>query len=165
MLMVLRWIRSPCIFCHQSQTPKLSPRFAHLINKGEDRRRRWWNGNSNNSKIRRGRNLRGWLIGHNFRLQFLPGRHRSSCRFFGLSFGGWFPRGWVGGRRRRHRLSFFHRFGRRRRFILLFNSRNLVVLAGLPRHRCRHFSHLYLGDKKIYLTSPSKQKNSSSSSG
>lgn len=88
----------------------------------------------------------------------LPGRHRSSCRFFGLSFGGCFPRGWVCGRRRRYRLSFFHCFGRGRRFILLFNSRNLVVLAGLPRHCCRHFSHLHLGDKKIYLTSPSKQK-------
>lgn len=86
--------------------------------------------------------------------QSVPGGHRSSRGFFRFSLGGRFPRGWMSRCRCRCRLSFLHRFGRRcgRRFVLLFNPRNLVVLAGLPRHRCRHFSHLHLhATERIHL--------------
>lgn len=84
---------------------------------------------------------------HNFKYE--PRGHRSSCRFFRFSFR-LFPWRRMNRCRCGYWLSFFQRFSRRcgRRFVLLFNPRNLVILAGLSRHRCRHFSDLDLRDKK-----------------
>ena len=55
----------------------------------------------------------------------------------------------------RSRLSFLHRLGvdgsRRGIFVLLFDPRDLVVLACLSRHRGRYLSHLYLRVKKSLM--------------
>lgn len=55
------------------------------------------------------------------------------------------------------RLSLLHRLGmagggsRRGILVLLLDPRDLVVLTGLPRHRGRYLSHLYLRVKKSLM--------------
>jgi len=56
---------------------------------------------------------------------------------------------------RRRRLPFLHRLdvggGSRGALVLLLDPGDLVVLAGLPRHRGRYLSHLYLRVKRSLI--------------
>lgn len=84
----------------------------------------------------------------------LPADRRPPDRLLDLPL--WeLPRRWVDRRSGRRRLSLLHRVGvgdRRRVLVLLLDPRDLVVLAGLPRHRARYLSHLHLRVRKQLVT-------------
>lgn len=56
------------------------------------------------------------------------------------------------GRRRLSLLRSLGVGGRRGVLVLLLDPRDLVVLAGLPRHRARYLSHLHLRVRKLLVT-------------
>jgi len=77
-----------------------------------------------------------------------------------------FPTGWWMNRSgRRCRLPLFQRFrvgGSRRcgsTLVLLFDPGDLVVFAGLPRHRGRYFSHLYLRVRKSVMAAMDRENS------
>jgi len=88
-------------------------------------------------------------------LDCLPGNGRSPDRLFLRFPFRKFPRRWMNGGRRQSRLPLLHCLGvdggRGGILVLLLDPRDLVVLAGLSRHRGRYLSHLYLHVKKSLM--------------